>query len=84
MDDTVKLIVHASCFLVFLEGIWRIFFHDELFWMEGGLLFFAFYIGCIVASIIGFKDFGFLQSNLFKSILSTLHGLDGLAALVIE
>lgn len=56
---------------------------DGKFWITGGLIFFVSYILCIVTDIMGFSNFAFVKSSWFRSVLSVLHGLDGVAALLI-
>lgn len=79
----IKKIVHISCAVVMLEMMGKISNPSGNFWIVGGGLFLVSYAMCIVTDIMGLSTCGFVKHPLFRSTLSLLHGLDGLAALMI-
>ena len=89
MDDAIANTVHASIVCIALEAVYRKLIpavDSELpqFWMRGGYIFFYTYVLCIFTQLIDFKVFkSITTSKLFRATLSWLHGLDGLAALLI-
>ena len=83
MNDTVKVIVQSSLFLVALEAIWRAFIHDDGFWVEGTLAFFFSYILCILSEKFHLQETALVKSAEFKSVVSVCHGLDGVNVMVV-
>lgn len=87
MDATINNIVHFSLGCVCLEIVYRVFSSNALnvvYWNDGGLIFFYSYTLCILTQLLGFKDLTIIsKSEYFRSTLSLLHALDGVAALLI-
>lgn len=94
MDDAIKFIVHACCFLVLCEILWRSFLflhrneyvetikrghYDEAWGFAIKSLVFS-YVMCILTDFLGLKDSAFVKSSTFRNVLSMMHGVDGLAA----
>ena len=86
MDDSVKIIVNASSFLIILEVLIRIYSDNDQheYWIIGGIMFAISYISCILAGTIGMKDnFTIIKTNEFKSFMNYLRCLDGVSAFII-
>lgn len=95
MDDVITSIVHISFVGVFLEiahvshqatiGTQEIDgVMNREFWIEGGYILLISYVLCLLTQLFGFKNVkSITTSPVFRSTLSFLHGLDGLAAMVI-
>ncbi len=81
--DLTRGLVQTSCQMVFMEFIWRMYYHSNEFWVNGCLAFFISYVLCIATEFFGLKDNVVVKSTMFKSILTVLHGMDGLAAFII-
>lgn len=85
MNDKIliKIIVHISLVIVLLEMIGKIYRPNSEYWIAGGALFLISYTMCIVTDVLGVSACSFVKHSFFRSTLSLLHGMDGLAALMI-
>lgn len=98
MDDAISNIVHASLVGVFLEIAHRLHTASASiqeidgtvlngvpeYWTQGGYILFISYALCLLTQLFGFKNMkSITTSAVFRSTLSFLHGLDGVAALLI-
>ena len=92
MDYTIKLIVYFCVAAVFLESLYRVWFHYvsirssgnsnssfDAYWNNGGKILLINYILCLFTQYLGIK----VDGENFRSLLTFLHGLDGFAALLI-
>lgn len=79
----IKTIVHISLAIVLLEMVGKISHPNSQYWIAGGALFLVSYTLCIVTDVFGLSSCSFVKHNFFRSTLSLMHGLDGLAALMI-
>lgn len=80
MNSTVKNIVHNASLLVFVEAIWRIVINSKSYWVDQGICFAAFLLVCIVMQAANFKDCTAVKHPYFRTVLSFIHGADGLLA----
>ena len=78
----IKTIVNISIALVLIETSWRMARSIQTYWYKGLLLMMSSFLICGLASVLNIKDNSFIKSIFFRSFLSILHGLDGVAALV--
>jgi hypothetical protein len=53
------------------------------FWVAGGITFLLSYGLCLITVFLGFREWSFTKHTLFRNALSAMHGLDGLAALIM-
>lgn len=89
MDSAISRIVHASIGCIAVEALYRRFSpqtRNDLpqYWTQGGHIFFYSYILCLLTQLMDFKNIKWITTSvLFRSTLSFLHGLDGVAALLI-
>ena len=89
MDSVISSIVHASIGCIAVEALHRRLspqIRDDLpqYWTQGGHIFFYSYILCLLTQLMDFKNIKWITASVyFRSALSFLHGLDGVAALLI-
>ena len=83
-DGFTENIVVVCMVAVFLETAYRIASMDKEFWWQGGHAFlFAFGL-CLMTQLMQIKDISSVEKSIvFRSLLSVLHGMDGVAALLI-
>lgn len=81
--NLIKAIVQISLAIVLLEMVGKISHPDSQYWIAGGALFLVSYTLCILTDVLGLSACSFVKHNFFRTTLSLLHGLDGLAALMI-
>jgi hypothetical protein len=78
---------HTAWAIVAIESAWRlsrcrrILDTDETF--NSSLLFTTSYVLCIVAVLIELKKYDFFKSPLIRNMLTVLHALDGIIALLL-
>ena len=82
-DDFTESIVVFCLVAVFLETAYRIASIDHEFWWQGGHSFLLSFGLCLMTQLMQIKDSTVEKSVLFRSLLSILHGMDGMAALLI-
>ena len=82
-DDFTESIVVVCFVAVFLETAYRIASMDHDFWWQGGHAFLCSFGLCLMSQFLQIKDSAVEKSIVFRSLLSVLHGMDGMAALLI-
>ena len=83
MEETT----HLAWILVASESLWRIVHYAEGeskdYNTSLNVLFCLSYVLCIVAVLMDFKDISFFKSDTVRDLISTMHAMDGVNALLI-